>query len=119
MPDRPDPSVDAARLDAVLPSQLRLVLDTNVWLDVRRALGWDAQGALGSVTESSLAEPAVAIVRSETVLGRDVRIVIDDVVKGELFDKLRSGHDDWFGCEMASAARLLVELGGRYSAGRP
>lgn len=111
MDSRPSPALHAARLREDLPSPLLLVLDTNVWLDVRRSLGWDRNGLLGDVTESSLEEPAVALVRSESVLGRPVRIVIDDVIRGELFDKLRTGHDGWFGCtDPRDAARMLTEL---------
>ena len=105
MAERPNPADDAARIFASWPDPLRLVLDTNVWLQARETLGYDpATGALQVLEEHHLANPAVAVLRAQWALDRTLSVVVDDVLRGELFDKLRGGYEPYWAGTAAPAA---------------
>lgn len=72
---------------------IRLVLDTNVYLDCRQAVGYDEDGYLLAIDPVGPMIPALAVVLAPTLAGRSVEFVISPVVRNELFQLLSDGYD--------------------------
>lgn len=73
--------------------EVRLVCDTNVYLNAREAIGVTEDGrlriALGQANES----PDVAVLRAGTIAGIPVRFILAVPVQNELFYLIRGGYE--------------------------
>lgn len=73
-------------------SKIRLVCDTNVYLNAREAIGVESDGRLRFVFEPAAKSPDVAILRAPQIAGFESHFVVALAVRNELFYMIRGGY---------------------------
>lgn len=74
--------------------ELRLVCDTNVYLNAREAIGVLDDGRLRETSEGASTSPDVAVLRAPSMAGVPVRFIVALAVRNELFYLIREGYSE-------------------------